>query len=82
MKMSDVTMQAELEALRAENTRLKAKKIRPLTMKVGKSGGVSLYGINSRFPVTLYGEQWERVLGHAEQIRAFLTANASQLKTK
>jgi hypothetical protein len=58
------------------------KRTPPLTLKVGAKGGVSLYGVNSRFPVTLYGSQWQRILNHAPQIQAFLTENAAKLKTK
>jgi hypothetical protein len=51
------------------------------TLKVGAKGGVCVYGIG-RFPVTLYREQWERLLGEADNIRAFIAANASVLKAK
>ena len=70
---------AELQRLREENKRLTAPK--PLTLKVSAKGAVSVYGMG-RFPVTLYREQWERVLGHADAIRAFIDANAAALKVK
>lgn len=54
---------------------------RKLTLKVSDKGAVSLYGMG-RFPVTLYGEQWTKLLDHADTIRAFLAANASLLSTK
>lgn len=54
---------------------------RKLTLKVSEKGAVSLYGMG-RFPVTLYGTQWERLLNEADAIRAFLTANAGKLATK
>lgn len=54
---------------------------RKLTLKVSEKGAVSLYGMG-RFPVTLYGEQWRKLLAHADQIEAFLTANAALLSTK
>lgn len=54
---------------------------RALTMKVSEKGALSIYGLG-RFPVTLYAGQWERLLGAADQIKAFMTANASLLATK
>jgi len=54
---------------------------RKLTLKVSEKGAVSLYGMG-RFPVTLYGEQWSKLLDHADTIRAFLTTNASLLSSK
>jgi hypothetical protein len=62
--MSESEMQAELERLRAENAQLKSKDKGGLTLKVSEKGGVSLYGMG-RFPVTLYKEQWLRILGPA-----------------
>jgi hypothetical protein len=52
-----------------------------LQFKVGEKGGVSVYGLG-RFPVTLYYEQWQRLLGAAEDIKAFLEENKSKLKLK
>jgi ribosome-interacting GTPase 1 len=52
-----------------------------LTFKVGEKGGVSVYGLG-RFPVTLYYEQWNRLLGAAEEIKTFLEENKSKLKLK
>src|SRR5579862_2363188 len=52
-----------------------------LSFKVGDKGGVSVYGLG-RFPVTLYYEQWNRLLGAAEDIRKFLEENKSRLKLK
>jgi hypothetical protein len=48
---------------------------------VGDKGGVSVYGLG-RFPVTLYYEQWVRLLDAGEDLRAFLEANKSSLKLK
>jgi hypothetical protein len=62
--MSESEMQAELERLRAENAQLKSKDKGGLTLKVSEKGGVSLYGMG-RFPVTLYKEQWLRILASA-----------------
>ena len=75
-------MKDELERLRNENEALKAKKVRKLSCKVGKAGGVSVYGVNSRFPVTLYAQQWEKVLNAAPEIKAFIEEHKNELKTK
>jgi len=79
--MNEVEMQAELERLRAENAQLKTKEKGGISLKVSEKGALSLYGMG-RFPVTLYKEQWLRVLEHAEAIKAFIAENTSQLKTK
>ena len=79
--MSDDTTQAELERLRAENERLKRTASRGVSLKVSEKGGVSVYGLG-RFPVTLYQEQWTKLLDMAEEIRAFIRDNAASLKTK
>jgi hypothetical protein len=79
--MSDMDMQAELERLRAENAQLKNKDKGGLTLKVSEKGAVSLYGMG-RFPVTLYKEQWLRVLASASEIEAFIRDNDSRLKSK
>jgi hypothetical protein len=79
--MSDENLQAELERLRAENEALKNKQQRGLTLKVGEKGGVSLYGVG-RFPLTLYKEQWMKVLDNAEEIKTFIRENEHKLKTK
>ncbi len=74
-------IQAELERLRAENQALKKTSARGLSLKVSEKGGLSVYGLG-RFPVTLYKEQWVKLLDLSEDIRAFLKANDSQLKAK
>ena len=79
--MSESEMQAELERLRAENARLKSKDKGGLTLKVSEKGALSLYGMG-RFPVTLYKEQWLRILAHAAEIEAFIHENESKLKAK
>jgi len=79
---SEEDLKAEIERLKQENESLKKKpKGRSLELRVSQKGGVSLYGLG-RFPVTLYKEQWERVLGMADEIREFLDEHASELKTK
>src|SRR5271154_1099022 len=79
--MSDEDLKAEIERLRAENDKLKNKGVRGLSLKVSEKGGVSLYGVG-RFPVTLYKEQWRRILGMAPEIEAFIQENESALKSK
>jgi hypothetical protein len=79
--MSDEGLKAELERLRAENERLKGQRDRGVSLKVSEKGGVSVYGLG-RFPVTLYKEQWTKLLDMANEIRAFLEENRDRLKTK
>ena len=79
--MADEDLKAEIERLRAENDQLKNKAVRGLSLKVSEKGGLSLYGVG-RFPVTLYKEQWRRVLGMAAEIEDFIQKNESLLKTK
>lgn len=74
-------LQAELERLRAENQALKKTSSRGLSLKVSEKGALSVYGLG-RFPVTLYKEQWTKLLDLADDIRNFLKANDSMLKTK
>lgn len=74
-------MKAELERLRAENDALKKTKEKGLSMKIGEKGGLSVYGLG-RFPVTLYKEQWLRLLAMADEIRAFIDANGDKMKSK
>ncbi len=79
--MSDDTMLAELEKLRAENASLKKSNATGLALKVSQKGAISLYGMG-RFPVTLYQEQWLKILDMSDGIRAFIEANKAQLKEK
>jgi hypothetical protein len=79
--MADNELQAELERLRAENAALKAKGSRAVSLKVSEKGAVSVYGLG-RFPVTLYQEQWLKLLDMASEIRDFIRDHASELKVK
>ena len=74
-------LRAELERLRAENNALKKTSARGLSLKVSEKGALSVYGLG-RFPVTLYKEQWTKLLDSADDIREFLRSNDAQLKTK
>ena len=79
--MPDEEMKAELERLRSENAALKKGATSGIRMKVSEKGAVSVYGMG-RFPVTLYKEQWLKLLDMSSDIRAFIAANETQLKTK
>jgi hypothetical protein len=79
--MADEDLKAELEKLRAENAALKARGGRGVSMKVSEKGAVSVYGLG-RFPVTLYQEQWIKLLELADDIRAFIRDNEGRLKKK
>jgi hypothetical protein len=79
--MSEDDAQAELERLRKENERLRRTASRGVTLKVSEKGGLSVYGLG-RFPVTLYKEQWLKLLDMADELRAFITENAGAIKSK
>lgn len=79
--MTDENLRAELERLKAENEQLKSQRGRSVSLKVSEKGGVSVYGLG-RFPVTLYKEQWTRLLAMADEIKAFLKAHDAELKSK
>lgn len=80
---NEAELQAELERLKAENATLKSRSVggRSISMKVSEKGGLSVYGLG-RFPVTLYQEQWLKLLALADDIRAFIKENEGQLKKK
>jgi hypothetical protein len=74
-------MRAELERLRAENESLKAKKAQETRLQVSQKGAVSLYGIR-RFPITFYADEWDTVLGMADEVRTFISQHETELKRK
>ena len=74
-------MKAEIERLRSENAALKKGAATGISMKVSDKGALSIYGMG-RFPVTLYKEQWLKLMDMSDQIRAFIAANNAKLKTK
>ena len=83
--MGEKELKAELEAMRAENQRLKAEKEAAMvggafSMKVSEKGAVSVYGLG-RFPVTLYLEQWLKLLAHSDDIKGFIVKNQAKLAT-
>ena len=79
--MSEEDLRAELERLKAENEQLKTQRTRAVSLKVSEKGGVSVYGLG-RFPVTLYKEQWTKLLSMADEIREFIKENDAKLKAK
>jgi len=79
--VSDEDLKAELERLRAENAALKGRTQRGVSLKVSEKGGVSVYGLG-RFPITLYKEQWQKLLAMSEDILQFIRENDAKLKTK
>jgi hypothetical protein len=79
--VSDEDIQTELQRLRAENELLKKSGRSKLAMKVSEKGALSVYGMG-RFPVTLYKEQWLKLLDMSDEIRAFIEANKDSLKAK
>jgi hypothetical protein len=79
--MPDEDLKSELERLRKENAALKKGASSGIRLKVSEKGAVSVYGMG-RFPVTLYKEQWLKLLGMSDDIRAFIAANEARLKAK
>jgi hypothetical protein len=83
--MAEETAEERLTRLEAENKALREqieqRKTGQLSLKISEKGGLSVYGLG-RFPVTLYKEQWIRLLDYGEEIRKFLQANDRQLKAK
>ncbi|HVN83940.1 MAG TPA: hypothetical protein VMW17_03750 [Candidatus Binatia bacterium] len=80
--MAEDDLQKELERLRAENEALKStRRAGALSFRVSEKGAVSVYGLG-RFPVTLYQEQWDKLLAAADELRAFIETNRAALKKK
>ena len=79
--MADEDVTGELEQLRAEVERLKAKATKERRLKVSEKGGVSIYGIR-RFPITFYADEWDILLGMEDEIRKFIAENESGLKRR
>ena len=79
--MSQAEMLAELEALKQENASLKKQTTRGLSMKVSERGGLSIYGLG-RFPVTLYKEQWMKLMDVADEVKRFMAAHDHELTSK
>jgi len=83
-QVPDEDVTAELERLKRENEALREQsKAKPgqISLKVSAKGAVSVYGLG-RFPVTLYQEQWHKLLDRSDEIRDFIRLNEGQLKKK
>jgi len=80
---SEAELKAELERLKAENEALKQQQPKrgTLSMKISEKGALSVYGLG-RFPVTLYKEQWTKLLGISDEIKTFIEENNDRLKAK
>lgn len=79
--MADEDLKVEIEKLRTENEALKKSSAKELSMKVSEKGALSVYGLG-RFPVTLYKDQWLRLLEMTDEIHAFIKENDDRLKSK
>lgn len=79
--MTEPTKEELLSRIAELEEQVGAKKTGKLEFKVSEKGGVSVYGLG-RFPVTLYQEQWARLLDAADALRAFIEENKSRLKVK
>jgi hypothetical protein len=79
--MADEDLKAELERLRTENAALKKSALTGSQIRVSPKGGLSVYGMG-KYPVTLYKEQWLRLLNMSDEIRTFISENEAKLKTK
>jgi hypothetical protein len=83
--MAEETAEEKLARLEAENRALKdqinLRKPGELRLKISEKGGLSVYGLG-RFPVTLYKEQWTKLLNHSDDIKRFLQDHDQELKAK
>jgi hypothetical protein len=79
--MTEEELKAEIDRLKAENEALKTPTRGAISLKVSEKGAVSVYGLG-RFPVTLYKEQWAKLLATSEQIKSFIEQNDHLLKKK
>jgi hypothetical protein len=83
--MAEETPEEKMDRLEAENKKLREaldqRRTGQLRLKVSEKGALSVYGLG-RFPVTLYKEQWMRLLERADEIQSFLKENDHLLKAK
>jgi hypothetical protein len=79
--MSEPTKEELLARIAELEKQVKGPKRGGLEFRVSEKGGVSVYGLG-RFPVTLYYEQWIRLLDSADALRSFLEENKGKLKLK
>jgi ribosome-interacting GTPase 1 len=80
-QQSRTELQAEIARLQAEAKLLQAKAKGTIEFRVSQKGAVSVYGLG-RFPVTLYAQQWEKLLGMSNDLKTFMLVNAKDLTTK
>ena len=81
MPTAEDELRAELERLKAENESLRTRRSGAVSMKVSEKGGLSVYGLG-RFPVTLYQEQWLKLLDLGAEIRTFIGEHQAELKKR
>lgn len=79
--MNNLTVEQELAMLREENAKLKAAQSEPTAIKLSDKGCISVYGLGSRFPVTLYRKQWEVLFTKIDQVKAFIETNREALNS-
>lgn len=80
-KLAEAALNQRIADLEAQNAALKAQEARKVTLKVSEKGAVSVYGMG-RFPVTLYQEQWLKLLGMDVEVKAFITLHQDKLERK
>jgi hypothetical protein len=81
MAESEPTKEELLQRIAELEQQAHAKKPGDLEFRVSEKGGISVYGLG-RFPVTLYYEQWTRLLARADELRTFMEENKGKLKLK
>jgi len=81
MSEGDEDLKRRIAELEGQLETEKARQKKATYLKVSQKGGVSLYGIR-RFPVTFYQEEWDRILGMADDIRSFIAAHEGELTRK
>ena len=79
--VESMTVEQQLEYYRAENAKLTATLSDKLTVKMGDKGTVSVYGLG-RYPVSLYPNQWDKLLAIAGKISGFIADNADELERR
>ena len=85
VKSRPISETDRMEQLERENVALKARLREAksaVTLKVSAKGGLSIYGLGNRFPVTLYKGQWREILARSDEIDTFLTEHDDELKDK
>ena len=81
---NEMDLQSEIARLTAENEKLRAKQEHKISLKISEKGCMSIYGLSSRFPVSLYRSQAERLFSDESvaQVRQFIRDNESKLPLK